>query len=78
MPSTMKGDCGMNFQIHETCPRCFKLVSLARVELNARRPNTVLHFFECARCGPVMMKEILLEARLRRQPSVRDAQQLDK
>lgn len=45
----------MHFQISERCPKCGKIMGIATVELDDKRPNRAFHTVQCA-CGFIRTK----------------------
>jgi ssDNA-binding Zn-finger/Zn-ribbon topoisomerase 1 len=54
----------MSFTLYvdDTCPKCRKPTMQAVVELHPTNPDLALQNFECAECGPVKTKVILLKS----------------
>lgn len=49
------------YHISAKCPKCFKDIAIATIEPHATKPDTALHNFNCAVCGPVLTKIIALQ-----------------
>jgi DNA-directed RNA polymerase subunit RPC12/RpoP len=45
----------MEFSIKGKCPKCGDEVGRATIELHATKPEA-LHYYECEKCGQVLVK----------------------
>jgi hypothetical protein len=51
----------MQLQVTDAhCPRCHKPITVATIERDPTRNDIAHHTYECADCGPVMMRAVSL------------------